>query len=72
PRRVRLGLESDDGLVQILDGLHEGETVVTSAQFMLDSESRLREAVNKMIPKEPPAAAPETPPADADLEHLFH
>jgi hypothetical protein len=29
--------------------LREGEEIVTSAQFMLDSESRLREAIQKML-----------------------
>lgn len=48
PRRVRTGLESDDGAIQILEGLHEGEKIVTSAQFMFDSESRLREAIQKL------------------------
>ncbi|MDT8287772.1 MAG: efflux RND transporter periplasmic adaptor subunit [Elusimicrobiales bacterium] len=73
PRRVSLGLETDDGLVQILDGLHEGEMVVTSAQFMLDSESRLREAVSKMIAAETPAAAAAAQPAgDAELDDLFN
>jgi hypothetical protein len=34
---------------QVLKGLSEGEEIVISAQFMLDSESRLREAVAKML-----------------------
>jgi Cu(I)/Ag(I) efflux system membrane fusion protein/cobalt-zinc-cadmium efflux system membrane fusion protein len=29
--------------------LKEGEEIVTSGQFMLDSESRLREAIQKML-----------------------
>jgi rubrerythrin len=33
---------------QILAGLKEGERIVTSGQFMLDSESQLREAIQKM------------------------
>ena len=33
----------DDGKVQVLEGLAPNETVVTSGQFMLDSESKLRE-----------------------------
>ena len=38
---------------QVLAGLKEGERIVTSGQFMLDSESQLREAIQKMIgPKE--------------------
>lgn len=54
PRRVKLGLQGEEGFVQIVDGLHENDKVVTSAQFMLDSESTLREAMQKMIdpPKE--------------------
>jgi rubrerythrin len=32
-----------------LSGLNEGERVVTSGQFMLDSESQLREAIQKMM-----------------------
>lgn len=48
PRLVTLGIESS-GKVAVLSGLKEGEEVVTSAQFMLDSESSLREATQKMI-----------------------
>jgi hypothetical protein len=47
PRPVRMGLETD-GRVQILSGLDAGERVVTSGQFLLDSESRMREAIQKM------------------------
>ena len=48
PREVVLGLERQ-GYSQVLAGLEEGEQVVTSAQFLLDSESSLREAIQKMI-----------------------
>ncbi len=48
PRLVTLGLESS-GKVIVLKGVHEGETVVTSAQFLIDSESKLREATAKML-----------------------
>ncbi|MBT5032520.1 MAG: efflux RND transporter periplasmic adaptor subunit, partial [Proteobacteria bacterium] len=41
PRVVDLGLESD-GLVAILSGVEVGEEVVTSSQFLVDSESKLR------------------------------
>lgn len=47
PRAVVLGLPGQNGLVQVLSGLREGERVVTSGQFLLDSESRLREALAK-------------------------
>jgi membrane fusion protein, copper/silver efflux system len=44
PRVVKLGTRSQD-FVQILAGLYEGETVVTTGNFLIDSESRLRFAV---------------------------
>lgn len=49
PRQVKVGLEVNENEFQILDGIEENEEVVTSAQFMLDSESRLREAIQKML-----------------------
>ena len=49
PREVKLGLEGNDNEFQILEGLKENEQIVISAQFMLDSESRLREAIQKML-----------------------
>ena len=48
PRLVDLGIESN-GQVIVLAGLEAGEEVVTSAQFLIDSESKLREATAKMI-----------------------
>lgn len=49
PRQLQLGAEGGDGEVQVLAGLQEGEEVVTSSQFLLDSESRLQEAIQKML-----------------------
>lgn len=71
PRPVQTGLESEDGYVHVIEGLHEGEVVVTSAQFMLDSESRLREAVRKLVPVPPPPAQPDQPGKQEELEDLF-
>ena len=48
PREVVLGPRAN-GSVQILEGLADGDEVVTSAQFLIDSESNLREAIQKMI-----------------------
>lgn len=47
PREVRTGLAAG-GYVQILSGLEEGDRIVTSAQFLLDSESNLRAALARM------------------------
>jgi Cu(I)/Ag(I) efflux system membrane fusion protein/cobalt-zinc-cadmium efflux system membrane fusion protein len=49
PRQVKIGLEGNDDEFQVLEGLKEGEEIVLSSQFMLDSESRLREAIQKML-----------------------
>ncbi|MDE0109337.1 MAG: efflux RND transporter periplasmic adaptor subunit [Bryobacterales bacterium] len=47
PHEVDLGIESE-GRIQVLDGLAEGERVVTSSQFLLDSESNLQVAVDRL------------------------
>lgn len=49
PRDVETGVETEEGMVQVLEGLEPGEQVVTSGQFLIDSESRMREALAKMI-----------------------
>jgi Cu(I)/Ag(I) efflux system membrane fusion protein len=65
PRVVKLGLRSADDTYQVISGLNEGERVVTSAQFMLDSESQLREAIQKMVglksSDSPPVGAKQIP-----------
>lgn len=48
PRTIKSGI-SGAGVVQVLEGLRAGETVVTSGQFLLDSESRLKEAIQKHL-----------------------
>lgn len=49
PRDVTLGLPGQDATVEVTSGLAAGDTVVTSGQFLLDSESRLKEAVAKHL-----------------------
>ena len=44
PRAVHLGAHGD-GVTQILDGVKAGETVVVSANFLIDAESNLRAAL---------------------------
>lgn len=46
-RKVLIGIESDDR-VAIRRGLKEGERVVTSAQFLIDSESNVESALERM------------------------
>lgn len=49
PREVKIGAEYD-GYDEVLAGLEQGDRIVTSAQFLIDSESNLREALNAMAP----------------------
>ena len=49
PRAVELGVRGEGDLVQVVRGLAPGEAVVTQAQFMLDSESRVQEAIAKFL-----------------------
>jgi multidrug efflux pump subunit AcrA (membrane-fusion protein) len=48
PHRVEIG-RSGGGFTEILSGIDTGQRVVTSAQFLLDSESNLGEVMRSMI-----------------------
>jgi rubrerythrin len=63
-RTVALGLSGENDQDQVLSGLSEGERIVISGQFMLDSESQLREAIQKM--SNPNAAAAATVPGTSE------
>ena len=69
PREVKLGARSHDGHYEVLDGLAEGDRIVTSGQFMLDSESQLREAIQKML-KPAASAAPKVSGQPTDVAAL--
>ena len=47
PRKVELGPRMDDRVV-VISGLKPGETIVTSGNFLIDSESRLKNAMSGM------------------------
>ncbi len=47
PRKITTGAKLD-GKVVVLSGLRAGETVVTSGNFLIDSESRLKSATGSM------------------------
>lgn len=49
PRAVKLG-RSAQGYYEVLDGLVDGDEVVTSANFLIDSESRFRAALAAFKP----------------------
>ena len=64
PQQVQLGAETPDHYA-VQAGVKEGDIVVTSAQFLIDSESRIGEAVQKLndAPANDPPPAEPMPPA---------
>jgi Cu(I)/Ag(I) efflux system membrane fusion protein len=47
PREVKLGPRGS-GYVQVLEGIAEGQSIVTSSQFLIDAESNLKAAIAQM------------------------
>jgi Cu(I)/Ag(I) efflux system membrane fusion protein len=45
-------------MVQVLEGLTPGETVVTSGQFLIDAESRMKEAIQKHLSRKNSSTQP--------------
>ncbi len=69
PRNVETGVSTDDGKIEVLSGLKPGEKVVTSGQFLLDSEANMRESLAKMV-KGTPAAEQDAEVAVEDGSEL--
>lgn len=70
PRDVRLG-ERGEQFAEIIDGLKEGERVVTSANFLIDAESNLRAAISGFTPpaSQDPGAKPSATQSRASVSH---
>lgn len=69
PREVQLGARAGDDFV-VFKGLAAGESVVTSANFLVDSESELQAALGSFAPPPPgagAAAAVNVPSANVEL-----
>jgi Cu(I)/Ag(I) efflux system membrane fusion protein len=75
PRPVKLGLRGEDQ-IEIVEGLSEQERVVTSANFLIDSESNLKAALGAFKPAGPetqgPAPAEPSPPPAGEQDHHHH
>jgi Cu(I)/Ag(I) efflux system membrane fusion protein/cobalt-zinc-cadmium efflux system membrane fusion protein len=69
PRDVALGLDGGDGWIEVLSGVQPGEQVVVSGQFLIDSESRLQEAVRKLLRDEGEGAAEAAPMDHSEHQH---
>jgi Cu(I)/Ag(I) efflux system membrane fusion protein len=55
PREVKLGADLGEQL-EVVHGLAEGEHVVASGQFLIDSEARLRSVLGSMVPAQSASA----------------
>src|SRR5438552_7520115 len=61
PRIVQLGSKYGDSY-EVRSGLHEGEQVVASANFLIDAESKVQQALNEFEPSSsPPNESPVKP-----------
>jgi Cu(I)/Ag(I) efflux system membrane fusion protein/cobalt-zinc-cadmium efflux system membrane fusion protein len=67
PREVELGIRGERDRIQIVNGIAAGEAVVTQAQFMLDSESRIQEAIAQF--RERGKGKADTQPAETGHVH---
>jgi RND family efflux transporter MFP subunit len=56
PRDIQLGPQAGDQYI-VLKGLKAGERIVTSANFLIDSESQLQAAIGSFVPPPPGAGA---------------
>jgi RND family efflux transporter MFP subunit len=69
PREVELGVRAGEDFI-VLKGLKEGEEIVTSANFLIDSESQLQAALGTFVPPPPgagSAGAMNAPQANVEL-----
>ena len=71
PREVKVGRKAE-GYYEVLDGVREGEKVVRSATFLVDSESRLKAALESFgMPghegTEPVSEAPKADPKEVNI-----
>ncbi|MEO0975604.1 MAG: efflux RND transporter periplasmic adaptor subunit [Pseudomonadota bacterium] len=66
-RAVRTGV-SANGRTEIIDGLIEGEQVVASGQFLLDSEVNLREGLSRFEGPSAMTAGPDTPLSELPVD----
>lgn len=70
-RAVAVGIESD-GYFIVLSGLKAGEKVVTSAQFLIDSESNLETSLQRMSDEVVEVEEPPAPKPKPAMSHKHH
>jgi len=60
PRIVQIGSKYGESY-EVQNGLHEGEQVVASANFLIDAESKVQQALNEFEPSPSPNESPVQP-----------
>ena len=63
---ITLGVEAD-GFYEVIDGIVAGDIVVTSSQFLIDSESNLKAALKSLTDESPPET--EQRPTEMPQDH---
>jgi Cu(I)/Ag(I) efflux system membrane fusion protein len=69
PRTVTLGVRGDD-YIEVLEGIAEGEQVVTSANFLIDAESNLKAALSGLGAHAAHGGAPSASPVEQRKENV--
>jgi RND family efflux transporter MFP subunit len=70
PREVELGPSVKDGFI-VLEGLKAGDRIITSANFLIDSEAQLQAAAGAFVPPPPGAGAAAAMNAPAQTEAMI-
>lgn len=71
PRTVKVGRQAG-GYFEVLEGVADGESVVTRANFLIDAESNLKSALDSMTEAAPPQPQPAPSDNAAMPEHAPH
>ncbi|HEX4066488.1 MAG TPA: efflux RND transporter periplasmic adaptor subunit [Acidobacteriaceae bacterium] len=70
PRVIQTGPQIDDSVV-VLSGLRPGDRIVSSANFLVDSEAQLQSALGSFSPQSQPAASGSNAPAAQSVQIDF-
>lgn len=70
PRAIQTGPQIDDSVI-VLSGLKPGDEIVSSANFLVDSEAQLQSAIGSFSPLPQPAATGSNPSANKSIQIDF-
>jgi Cu(I)/Ag(I) efflux system membrane fusion protein/cobalt-zinc-cadmium efflux system membrane fusion protein len=67
PRTIETGFQRDDSVV-VLKGLKAGEQVISSANFLVDSEAQIQASMGAFAPPQPQSGASATPARQIQID----